>query len=491
MIGEQQGCDSPGLPESGASIVENSARHPGAWRLLLPRMVAGPVVLANLDPVTTEDLLRSFPDAVVLWQASSELPRSTRTAIWDGRESPLAPGSIELIVCDDRDGVCAAALAPALRRDGQQVAIVPSSKPYRFALFPTPEHLRAVIGRGWPITYESSPRKWLGYWLATTPHWRRLSRSGLAIRWPNDSVVDAVLHQLSTALGERVDLRGIISGRGLGQLTLRVRCSERDLAVRLAASSDSVRRLRNRQRVMAELSVRLGSQNVFTFPESVASGSEEGISWAAVVWQKSRPIRAGRAWRPSWVGWSVLQAIAAELGASAQTGRTTAGWAQGWVNGLGAIAPELVDEVVSALAPVESAGMTTAWCHGDLWPGNVLLRRPPELPVVIDWDRARSDAPAGLDAIFAEVSRIVIVRRCYFGEAAAWLAQFPTRELNTREVGGRSYASQKRPQQHGLLLATVIHYVTGENEGEQRDRWTQRSVEQHLLPLITYLRETQ
>ena len=88
------------------------------------------------------------------------------------------------MVCDDRDSGCAGALGPAVAADGQQVAIVPSGRPYRFALYPTPEQLRAVVGNGWPVTYDGSPRRWLGYWLAASPVWRHLSRSGLDLPGP-------------------------------------------------------------------------------------------------------------------------------------------------------------------------------------------------------------------------------------------------------------------------------------------------------------------
>jgi Phosphotransferase enzyme family len=481
-------------PASPAThIAQAAARHPAAWRFLLPRRVPGPVVLANLEPVTTQNLLRSYPAALVLGRSIPDLEGSTRAAIWDGRRSPLRAGTIALIVCDDRDGSCAQALAPALAGGGQQVAIVHSSRPYRFALFPTPEQLRAVIGRGWPLTYDGGPRRWLGYWLATTPLWRYLGRSGLALPWPGDSVVAVVLDQVSTTLGGRADLRGLIAGRGLGQLTLRVRCSGRELAVRVAASPDSARRLGNHQRVLADLSTRLGSrgQGSVAFPDAIASGSAEGISWAAESWLRIPAVRASRAWRPAGKGWGALRTIAAELARTAETGRAKAGWARGWVTGLDAVAPGLVEEILAALAPIEAASMTTAWCHGDLWPGNVFLRRPPRPPVVIDWERARPDAPAGLDAVYAEVCRTVIARRCTFGEAAAWLARSPSPELTTTEVGGRPFASWERPQQQALLLATATHYATGENEGGPTDRWTESWGEMNVLPIVKALRAAQ
>jgi hypothetical protein len=155
---------------------------------------------------------------------------------------------------------------------------------------------------------------------------------------------------------------------------------------------------------------------------------------------------------------------------------------------LDAVTPGLVEEVVVALAPIEIDGMDTAWFHGDLWPGNILLRKRPWPPVVIDWERARPDAPAGLDAVFAEVSRTAITRRCAFGEAAAWLARSPSPELSATAVGGKPFADWDRPRQLALLLATVTHFVTGEEEGGPIDRWTEQWGEVNVLPTMTALR---
>ncbi len=481
---------APGVSatKSAGHIAQEAARHPAAWRFLLPRSIRGPVVLANLEPTTTQNLLRSYPAAVVLGRSMADLEGATRAAIWDGRRPPFRPGSIALAVCDDRAGGCAEALAPALAEGGTQVTIVRSSRRCRFALFPTPEQLRAVIGRGWPLTYDGSPRRWLGYWLATTPIWGLMGRAGLDLPWPADSVVQAVLDHVGAAVGGRAELRGLIVGSGLGQLTLRVSCAGHELAVRVAASPDSARRLGNHQRALAGLSARLGSQNAVAFPAPVASGSADGVSWAAEGWLSSPAVRASRAWRRSGSGWGALRAIAAELAVAAQTGRTGAGWARSWVSGVGAVAPALVEEIVAALAPIEAGGMVTAWCHGDLWPGNVILRRPPRPPVVIDWERARPDAPAGLDTVYIEVCRVVMARRCAFGEAAARLARSPSPELAAAQVGGRPFGDWERPQQQALLLATATHYATGENEDGLTDRWTESWGEMNILPIVTALR---
>ena len=47
--------------------------HPAVWRFLLPRQASGPVVLANLDEVTTQNLLSSYPAALVLGRPDAVL----------------------------------------------------------------------------------------------------------------------------------------------------------------------------------------------------------------------------------------------------------------------------------------------------------------------------------------------------------------------------------------------------------------------------------
>ncbi len=369
------------------------------------------------------------------------------------------------------------------------MAIVPSNQPYRFALFPTPEQLRSVVGRGWPLTYDGSPRRWLGYWLASSLIWRGLSRSGLALQWPNDSVIDAVLGQVGATLGGRAYLRGLIAGRGLGQFTLRVCCDDYELAVRVAVTPDSARRLHNHQRVLAELSSRIESAwKTVAFPDAVTAGSIDDICWAAERWVKLPAIRASRSWGPSGSGWHALRAVATELAAVAGTGRTDADWPRDWATGLDVVAPGLEKEILATLAPIGAANMATAWCHGDLWPGNVFLRKPPLPPVVIDWERSRPNAPAGLDAVYAEICRVVMDRKCTFGDAAASMTRSAPAELAAVKVGGRPFGSWDRAEQQALLLATVVHYATGENEGDPADRWTASWGAINIVPVMTALR---
>jgi hypothetical protein len=477
-------------PDDARQFAARIARHPAAWRFLLPRQPDGPVVLADLEPVTTGNLLRSYPQALVLARAVPE-SGAGNAVVWDGSHLPLLAGRAGLVVCDDRLRSCAAALAPVVAPSGQHVAIVSSGQPYRFALFPTPEQLRAVVAPGWPLTFDGPPRKWLGYWLATSVAWRYLDRAGLAMSRPRGSVVDLVLDQLSAALSGAAELRGLIAGRGLGQATLRVRCAGAELAVRVAVSPGSARRLANHQSAVTEIAARLGpGQRRLAFPDIVTAGTADGVAWAAERWISAPAVRSSRRWRPAGSGWAALQDIAGLLAASAPTGHAGPGWARGWLAGLDAVAPGLVDEVLAGLTPIEAAGLPTAWCHGDLWPGNVFLRRGSLPPVVIDWERARPDAPGGLDGLYAETCRISVTRRCTFGEAAARLARSAPDAIPLADIGGRNFAAWSQAERYALLLALATHYATGENEDDRADTWTRSWAEMHVMPMLRVLRES-
>ena len=62
-------------------LAQEAVRHPAAWRFLLPRRVHGPVVLANLDPLTTDNLLRSYPSAIVLSRAMLDVDGVARDVL--------------------------------------------------------------------------------------------------------------------------------------------------------------------------------------------------------------------------------------------------------------------------------------------------------------------------------------------------------------------------------------------------------------------------
>jgi hypothetical protein len=90
--------------------------------------------------------------------------------------------------------------------------------------------------------------------------------------------------------------------------------------------------------------------------------------------------------------------------------------------------------------------------------------------------------------VYAELCRVVMHRNCNFGDAAALMARSASAELAAVEVGGKPFASWDQSEQTALLLATVIHYATGENEGNLADRWTEGWGAMHISPLMSAMR---
>ncbi|MGH9057475.1 MAG: hypothetical protein ACRDYY_16700 [Acidimicrobiales bacterium] len=109
--------------------------------------------------------------------------------------------------------------------------------------------------------------------------------------------------------------------------------------------------------------------------------------------------------------------------------------------------------------------MTQSWCHGDLWPVNIVLRRRKLLPVVLDWECARRDSPSGLDAVMLEIGRVKMSDGISFGEAAAsMLLCGSDGRLSGVEVGGRGWREWGTVEKQAILTAAVVHYLA-----EKRD----------------------
>ena len=68
------------------------------------------------------------------------------------------------------------------------------------------------------------------------------------------------------------------------------------------------------------------------------------------------------------------------------------------------------------------------------------------------------------------------------------MARSASTELAAVEVGGKPFAAWDRSEQQALLLATVIHYATGEDEGTPADRWTEGWGAMNIVPLMTAMR---
>jgi hypothetical protein len=81
-----------------------------------------------------------------------------------------------------------------------------------------------------------------------------------------------------------------------------------------------------------------------------------------------------------------------------------------------------------------------------------------------------------------------MAQKCAFADATVRMARSASSELGAVEVGGKPFAAWGRSVQQALLLATVIHYVTGEDEDAPADQWTEGWGAMNVVPLMTALR---
>jgi aminoglycoside phosphotransferase (APT) family kinase protein len=137
--------------------------------------------------------------------------------------------------------------------------------------------------------------------------------------------------------------------------------------------------------------------------------------------------------------------------------------------------------IQAALLPVEELRLPTSWCHGDLWPGNIVLGR--QLAVVIDWEQGRPDAPAGLDAVFLELNRLAIGSRVTIGVAAARAVQDPHSLAATLSPGGVPWGEADQALRTAAVVAAVVPYALGPEGDRHRPPWER----ENLLPLLSAL----
>ncbi len=465
-------------------------QHPAVWRVLIPAAPAAPgdhVVVANLSALATENLFLQYPRAVALSVELHNLSGSRRGIIWDGRRSPIRSGAVSLLVCADLDCNTRPALQECLAPSAEVVSIVSSRTPFDYALYPRPEELEWVTRRGWPLMGSRSVRRHLARRRATTRLWNLMNRAGLRVESGRPSLADSVLAQLSESTGERGDVRGVFTGRGRGQVTIRARLGRREVAIRVGLTKRGIARLKTHESTQAMVSGDRGRGPFVSVPEPMGSGWVGDVFWIAEEWLRGQSGPGGPSWRPSGRGWTETRAVAATLAGLTSTGATGPGWAARWGEELPSADPVHCPELLEALGPIEHAPMPTSWSHGDLWPGNVFLRKPPSPPLVIDWDRARADAPSGLDAVYAEIYKVVLARAVTLGGAAAWLIATGSNALAGVEVGGRSWEDWEPAVRRALITAAFVRNASGGSA--ERHQWDEAWVEKNVSPVIAALRQ--
>lgn len=468
------------------------ATTPGTgWQMLLPVDPRGPVVGIDLATPIGEALRFRYPDLVSIARSMGPL-RATNQAdtaggrpaglVWDGRNLPLRHATSGLVIIDERRGGGPSARS-SMGPGAALASIGPSRVNHDYALYPHPEDLLWVTRRGWPLIGGNTGLSRVRRWRARTLLWSFMDRAGLTVNTPGPTTIDLVLDDLERATGRRYELRGIIT-RNFDQATLCVDAGSR-LSVRVGLTPRGRSRISRleeaQQRVLS-----MPGPLPFEVPKIVAKGEAAGVVWLAEEWIEGRPGPGGRRWwTRSGEGWAVGRSVATALSEGAATGTTEPGWASNW--GALAAGQGTSEKVMSsALCAVEDAHVATAWCHGDLWPGNVLFLRRNADPVVIDWDSARPDAPAGIDAIHMEIDRVAWRLRCSVGVAAALLVATGAPGLRGVGVGGRNWADWDTAVRGGLVAAAVALRASRASEGPggYNEPWT----DEMLPPLVAALR---
>jgi len=473
------------------------------WQLLLPVDPGGPVVAVDVAAPVVEALRLRYPEIVAVSRSIGTLigqaveptarppsePGDTGNAagpgrglLWDGSSLPLRSVRSGLVIVDDRKRQ--GTNARERMGPGAAVSSIRSSRRgYDYALYPRPEDLLWVTRRGWPVIGGNTLVSRVRRWRARSLLWSFMDRAGLSVETTGPTGADLILSELADSTGSRYELRGIIT-RNCDQATLRVEDERSALALRVALTPRGRSRLANlgdaQERVLA-----LPGPLPFAVPRVVAKGESAGIPWLAEEWFAGRPGPGGRRWRTrAGEGWAVGRSVAKVLAEHTTTGTTRPGWASTW-GGLAVGQGTAEEELTLALEAVEGAAVSTAWCHGDLWPGNVLFGRR-RLPVVVDWDSARSDAPAGIDAIHMEIDRVAWRLRCSVGVAAALLVVTGAPELHGVAVGGRQWAQWDADVRGGLVSAAVALRASrgSQGPGAYNEPWN----DEMLPPLAAALR---
>lgn len=449
----------------------------GAWRVLLPSARAGLVLLIDLPGVMADALHDSYPQAVCLARRLSDL--SSPGVVWDGLRLPLRPVLADLVVTDARAGTSVNALtSPGLITAGAEAVLVASRRPYTYALYPEPETLRLITRPGWPVEVSGRRLTRLGHAVATTPAWRLLPRSGLRVvegTSLSPSTIHQVLLDLGQTIGAEVRLEALLVSRGVPQVILRVWAGRQRLGVRVALSASTIRRLEAHRQALATMQ---GRAFPFLSPTVLAMGGHDDIQWLAETWVSGLAESGGRAWGPRGRGWAAARSVAVAVARECPTGMSGRGWALSWTERVGdAICG--ADQLVATMGILEEEPVPIAWCHGDLWPGNILLGR--RTVGVVDWECARSDSPVGLDLMNVETFRLAHTRRWSFGWAAAWLARGGASTLDQEPALGWTSLSPRH--RRALVAAMVAHHLIRDSRSDGTRHWAEANLSPFLATL--------
>jgi hypothetical protein len=433
-------------PERGAWTEDERA---AVWAVLLPAEAAGPVVLADLPPRTAMLLARRYPGALVL--ARDPRPGAV---VWDGARAPVEYG-VGLLVCAD---AAAGALRPLCAPEAAVVTVGGTPRRTGGALVPDETE---PVSFAMPGTLPHGPRALLA----------RLSgrRVGLLVEGVERSLADAVLADVSRALGRPFTLAGVMVGSAA---LLRAASPGGDVVVSVALPRPEDLR---RHDIVGTVAAEVGPVRRW-LPRELAAGDTLGCHWRVVAWAGRTAGR--RTWNAKGGGWAHAREIAAAL-AETPTGVIGDGWARRWSGPATAFGAATRQAFEDLLAPLPD-DLPTSWCHGDLWQGNLLYDG--DDVTLIDWENARRDAPAGIDAVLVEAWRRLYTQGRTFGQACAELCHADPLPAGVPPlvVGGRAWADWSDAERRALVTAAFLLHAGNRALRDLDDEWR----EANLVPFL-------
>ncbi|MCD4534495.1 oligosaccharide flippase family protein [Nocardioides sp. cx-169] len=398
------------------------------FAVLLPADPPGPVVLAVTD-VLAPHLLAAFPAATVLppgWSAGASAPPA---------------GSAGLVLVDTRRHDVET-LRPLLAPEGVLAALGEDGE---YVVHPSAESPEMLWRRGWPVNVPSGPVPWLRRRVAlaagrpvTAP---RLELSGASL----PSLADEVVADVGQLTGDPGRLVGVTTA---GHAVLRVRGDAGDVAVRLSLT-DPDRAGDRAARVLEDV-----PELAPYLPRVLALGRTRGRPWVATEWKPRRRAALSWPWPSPDQQWRAADDVASVL-AGRITGSTGPGWADAWCAAAEVVPAADRRRWADELRALEG-DLPTTWCHGDLWPGNVLVDG--DTSVVIDWDNASPDAPQGMDGLLMPALRAAGDPSRLASEEILSLVDDVGPVADTL-VAGRRWSDWERPMRRSLALAAVVLYL--------------------------------
>lgn len=393
---------------------------------LLPADVAGPVTLA-VDGVLAAHLAAVWPAA-------------------EGSDTTVAGTAALLIMTEGRLSreEARALLAP----DGTLVVL---GRRGAIASYPDLRAPEMLWRSPWPVIAYRGPlslaRRWLRVHGVLGRGTARIDVSGP----DRPSLADLVVADVSRALGRPLELRGVLTA---GRTVLRCGTSGAagdDVAVALELVDHA-----GQAEIVDEVLADVPALAPHLAP-LVASGSTLGHAWRVSPWLAG----PGRLPSASPVRRAAATSAVVDLLGSHVTGHTGPGWARAWCDAVHVLPVADRERWARALQPLDDH-LPTSWCHGDLWPGNVLVGDSGA--VVIDWDNARRDAPQGIDALV--VGRLGDVPGGAPTGSGVLRLVDEVDEAGDLVVLGRPWREHDRSTRAALAVAAVAMHLRNRSPGD-------------------------